>query len=747
MRRHVAYDRRVLVTAVLAFVVVIAQIAAGAVLWTWIRRESPTSLIELVGMGIAIGSLLTLLGSQFTITLSIGGIGWILPIVMAAVVLVLSPDRRTWLKSVHWSAASHWISVGVVVGLGSLTLLPGFQRTPLRNGYITGSLYHGDFVFFEAVAQFLSRNGPNDSSLLADFGIRYHWFAYGWIGSLTEVIDADPFVVMTRIFPLLMVLGASLLAVAWASRLSRRPWTPLLAGLLVVIAAFVGAEQGVVLNFDSPSTAYAAVLALAFGLALGCFLRPSIDSAPASWLLLLLIGILAAGTMGAKASQAAVVAVGLLAMGIASPLLPKKMRVRVWLALVVSGTAMFLTYIVVIAGVAPSESNIAFSLVGQKVSTFQGLDPFEGALGGLLGSLVLVLAILPRWLGAVWLPGSRWRPWSGEAAFGAGVALAGILPVLLLSSGTNAGWFAVAASPILGVLSAVGLEHAWEKVSARNSRIIALSALAAIAVNAAVFVAYGLGVASSAPVLWRGPVLAWLMALLLAIPIALWVRSRARFPIRWLAVVTTILVLASVGARFNGAALWSLTQDRLTPGFQSLILWTDPAAQFSNNSVDASSAAEIASQDSGALSESDDDLAGSTTGLVQWSPDLDEAALWLESEVPTGELVAVDATYLQPFLPVVTNLSMYVAGEPYISGYTTRAGAEAATVRQERMRSLLVEPTQDAARALWVDGVRWLWLQKTPKTTFDLLEPWASVAFANERVTIFQLNDPDANSE
>ena len=736
-----------MVTTVLAFLVVISQIAAGAVLWTWIRRGSPTSLIELVGMGVAIGSLLALLGSQITIALSIGGFGWILPIVMAAVALVLSPDRRSWIGSVHRGSIPQWISLAVVAGLGFLTLLPGFQRTPLRDGYVTGSAYHGDLVFFEAVAQFLSRSGPNDSSLLADFGIRYHWFAYGWIGSLTEVIGADPFLVMTRIFPLLMVLGASFLAVAWAARLSSRPWTPLLAGLLVVIAGFVGAEQGVILNFDSPSTSYAAVLALALGLVMTYFMSSRNESASASWSWLLLIGILAAGTMGAKASQAAVVAVGLLVMGIASPLLPQGIRWRVWLALGVSGMGMLLTYIVAIAGVAPSESNIAFSLVGEKVSTFQGLDPFEGALGGLLGSLVLVLAILPRWLGAVWLPESKERRWSVEAAFGAGVALAGILPVLLLSSGTNAGWFAVAASPILGVLSAVGLEHAWEKVSARIFRIVALSALAAIAVNAAVFVAFGLGAVSGAPVLWRGPVIAWLMALLLAIPIVLWVRSRGKFPIPWLVVVTTILVLASVGARFNGAALWSLTQDRLTPGFRSLILQTDPAAQFPNNSVNTSSTPDIETQDLGSLSESDGGLAGSTHGLVQWSPELNEAALWLEPKVSVGELVAMDATYLQPFLPVVTNLSMYVAGEPYISGYTTRDGAAAAATRKDQMRALLDNPTRRAADKLWTDGVRWLWLQETPGNAIDRLRPWALVSFTNEQVTILRLNDPGANFE
>ncbi len=110
-------------------------------------------------------------------------------------------------------------------------------------------------------------------------------------------------------------------------------------------------------------------------------------------------------------------------------------------------------------------------------------------------------------------------------------------------------------------------------------------------------------------------------------------------------------------------------------------------------------------------------------------------------------VVAVDATYLQPFLPVVTDLQMYVAGEPYISGYTTQEGAHAASDRQEWTQVFSSEPSQQSAQRLWADGVRWLWLRETPEDAIMQLKPWASVVYANDQVTILQLSDPGANSE
>lgn len=723
----------------LAAAVVLLQAAAGAVIWMWARRTGTVSLIEVTGMGLALGTLLALVGSQ--VTVSLGGItlGWLLPLAIAVLLWTGARLDRVSLARIESGSQPHWVAAVVVMVIGLLTLIPGFQRTPLSDGYVTGNRYHGDLVFFEAVAQFLSRLGPSDSTLLPGFGIRYHWFSYGWIGSVTEVTDAAPFVVMTRVFPVVAVVGASFLSVAWAARLSTRKWTPLLAGLLVVVAGFVGAAQGVILNFDSPSTSYATVLALAFGVAFTSFFNDWRHGVAGGWPTVLVLGALSVGMVGAKASQAFVVAVGLIVVGLVYSRSSSGIRSRAWVVASTCGWAMLVTYWIVISGVAPSSTNVAFDLAGEKVSTFQGLDPFEGLVGGMLGSTALLLAIIPRWLGGVWLVGARETRWSPEAAFGIGVAAAGVFPLFLLSSGTNAGWFAVAASALLSVLAASGLERAWDHVSGSLPRFMAAAVIGALLVNAGVFVAYALATVSGASVLWRGPVVAWLIAAVTAVGVLWWSKATHINWISWLAALSTILVFSSVGARFNGPVLWDSTEQRLSPLVQDFIRWTDPDAQFPEKAPSDSSLA------AGTLS--DIRASGNPDELLQWSKQLNDAAFWLKGQVEEGTYVALDVTYLQPFLPVVTNLSMYVAGEPYMSGYTTVAGAEAAMLRQAEVAAFLDGPSLSTAQALWSADVRWLWLQMTPPSRLSALDPWATPALTNEYVTVLRLNDPDANSE
>ena len=700
-------------------------------------------------MGVALGTLTGLLGAQATVGLGAGGIGWLLPLVFALVLLILRRAKQVSLARVCLGGSHLWMAAAVTALLGVATLVPSILRTPLADGYVVGTRYHGDLVFFESVAQFVSRMGPSDSSLLADYGIRYHWFSYAWVGSVTEVSGSEAFVVMTRVFPFVMVVGATLLAVAWAALLSSRKWTPLLAGLLVVVAGFVGAGQGVILNYDSPSTSYGAVLALAFGVGLTVYLRQESRRLSDEWPSVAILAVLAAGMVGAKASQAVVVLAGLGVLAVGSLWLLRELRRRSWTVFAAAGLAMLVTYLVVIAGVAPSSTNIALSLAGEKVSTFQGLDPFAGWIGGLLGSIILILAILPRWLGIGWLsgqPGNRQLP---EVIFALGLALAGVVPIVLLSSGTNAGWFAVAASPLLAVLSAVGLERGLDRISGSIPRFVSASVLAAVVVNVGVFAAYVLAQVSGATVLWRGIGLAWMLAALCAVAVVWWSGSQHQFG-NWLLAVATVLVLASVGARFNGAALWSVTEDRLTPVAQEIIRWSDPDAEFTtatpDQSVGGSGSSPTFTSDS-ELSETDSSVAGSTSELLQWSPNLNEAALWLAPQVADGELVAEDATYLQPFLPVVTDLTMYVAGEPYISGYTTSDGARAAIQRQERVDAFLVNPSEETAGALRDDRVGWLWLRMTPPERIEELQSWASVALQNDQVTVMRINDPGANSK
>ena len=124
-----------------------------------------------------------------------------------------------------------------------------------------------DLYFFEAVSRGLAEFGPAQSILMTGGSLRYHWFSYAWAGELAQTSSAVPFATITRVLPLVTLVGVSMLVAAWAARLSRIRWVPTLAVLLVVAGGYAGALYGSVLNFDSPSQSMTTLWLLALLLA------------------------------------------------------------------------------------------------------------------------------------------------------------------------------------------------------------------------------------------------------------------------------------------------------------------------------------------------------------------------------------------------------------------------------------------------------------------------------------------------
>ena len=72
---------------------IIAQWIPGALLWSWVKKNSRVAPTELVGMGLAIGTLLALLSSQMFRTTPLGISGWIIPFLMSIPFIVWSSFR------------------------------------------------------------------------------------------------------------------------------------------------------------------------------------------------------------------------------------------------------------------------------------------------------------------------------------------------------------------------------------------------------------------------------------------------------------------------------------------------------------------------------------------------------------------------------------------------------------------------------------------------------------------------------
>lgn len=733
---------------VVVALIVLLQTTAGAVIWLWARR-AVVPFAEAAGMGFAIGTVLATLGSQVSIAAFGSGWGWLVAVALGGVAWLGARVRWWPLGTVAFAPRRNTVALIPAVVIGFLALVPSILLTPLRNGYVVGGVYQPDVVFFEAVAQSVSTWGPQDSSMLVGEPIKYHWLSYGWIGNLTAVSGADNFVVMTRVFPVVIVLAAVLLTAAWARVLTRVWWVPGLAALLVVAGGYVGAFQGVALTYDSPSTAYAVILGLAFALVLSLLLRAPLG-AP-STALLLVSGLLSFGMVGAKASQALVVAVGVGAVFLWS--LAVGSRGRTWRLVLASGLGMFGGYVVFLFGVAGDESNIGTSATQEHASTFQGLDPTAGTAGIVLGTVALLLAVLPRWLGSVWLV----RRMPGEFAFAVGLAVAAVGTLAALRSGTNVAWFALASTALISVIAAVGIGFALQRVSyifiadrwLRDPIVWAV--VAAIGINAIVLVNYALAAVSGARVLWRGPVFAWTLAILVALFLARSSRLAGGRWLRWTAMITVVLTLTSVGARANGSIVWGLAHSRATPAVQDFIRLFDPDAEFTATIEQTADARIIGLRAASAVVRAEDrrgaiDGVARRDTIIQWTPSMNETALLLRELSDPDAVIAVSRPALQPFLPVVSERRTWLAGLPYSTGYTTAAGIAAADYRSATMGTLLSAPNDSVVNEMVEAGVEWLWLTPESFSSLALLSEWTEVVASDPDVVLLRLIDPGASS-
>ena len=243
---------------------VLAQGIAGALWWRMLRPSRSVPVLEAVGMGLGLGTagaMIVGLWSWWWLFVVLSLIAWFVVRLRQASrslspIAPLAPLTRPDVLA---------LVVGLVPGLGALLL--ALRSYPLSWVGSFGG-YHGDMPFFEALAASVARLGPGASIFMDGASLKYHSLAYGWAGQLTLTVDAEPFVVLTRLLPLVGLLAAIAIAASWTRHFSRAWWAPALAVGLVITGGFVGATYGSVLNMDSPSQTMGAVWLLALSIVL-----------------------------------------------------------------------------------------------------------------------------------------------------------------------------------------------------------------------------------------------------------------------------------------------------------------------------------------------------------------------------------------------------------------------------------------------------------------------------------------------
>lgn len=686
----------------LAWAAVIAvQAAGGAIVWR--ALAGPCRPVELVGMGLAIGTALAVVPGTLLAPLPGGSVTWSLaPSIIAIAVAVARRARSGGIRACGAGSpgTAPALALGAVLGLGAFAL--NVRAYPLATD-VPWTRFHSDMPYFEALATSFARYGPWDSLLAEGFVLRYHALAYAWAGNLAELADAGPFAAITRALPLVATIGTVLIAIAWSQRLLRSRWLPSLAVVVLLAGGYLGATYGSVLNFDSPSQSMGAMWLMAL-VVMATAVRPERRPRVLGWALAL--AVVSFALAGGKVSSAAVAVAGLLTWALVAVVRRDAARH----ALVASGSVLvgaLTAFLALLAGAADAGGLTPFALI-DRASSQQGLNPLPGGIGVVAGTLALAVAIASRWAGIGWLLGDRrWR-WRPETIASFGMAAASIVAMLVFNGGLNETWFAAGASGPLAVTTALGAVLAGRFLLRGPVSPGPLLAFLAAATALATAVTWALWLTGPSggnvwvsTLRWAGPFAGIAVALLAGIALAAWTGSGSRLRTAG-AVVAVVLVGASASMRALGAGTDMVGQQ---PGFRGELFSLGTKAPVHG---------------------------ADRTVLAELSPSVLDAAAWVRANLPDFALMATGLTF-SPVIPALTGRQALVAGLQFQVPYGFDGDAAPLLARDALVAGFLAAPSAATLQPLCDAGVDALWLDaQTARSAAALLDP----RYANDEVVI-----------
>jgi hypothetical protein len=682
--------------------VVVVQALSGAALWRLARGASPSHTSELVGMGLALGTLTALLSAQLLIFTPLARIAWLLP-TLAVVAVLAAPRARRRLRSGSVVPVNLDELGAVALGLGTgLVFVWSFWRQhPLRwDGWWR---YYVDIPYHEALATSLATWGPGDNILAVGESVRYHWFVHAWAGMTTQASDAGSFVVVTRVLPLVALVGTICLIWAWSQRLSKLRSVPFLSVLVATLGMDVGSQLrplSFLQNFTvSPSMGIAALWLLGASLVLtehfaGRLSRPE----P-------LLFLLAVGCVGGKVSNAAVLVVGAGVAALMSLVSGTGRRKLLIVDAAVITAAVALAYVAVLAG---SKGNLGLGF-GSSARTYSFLH-HSGWIGLAIGTAAVALAIMAKWAGVALLHVSsetRHRP---EVWFASGAAVTGLILMAVLGHpGASQLYFPMSASVVVTVVCGWGLGEALRILPNRTVLVCICVGVASGLLGLATRSGFVDARTALPQWLWLAPVAVWLP------PIAL--------------VVVVMLHGKAVGRRgppIIGAsvAAWSLVAASLAVGSITLsdtVRMDPPAASAANASLAWTSAHRTA-----------------LDWLREHSATHDIVASNRQCSAPRpGNRACTDSRWF--LTAAISHRRMLIEGSEY--AVDERPLPAWASERVNLSRRFVDQPSESDAQALWTAGVRWV-VVDLASTKTRAWSPYARQELATATTVILQLNRP-----
>ena len=370
------------------------QILTGGLIFVALSNKTDLSWQEFCGLGLVVGSLLTIALDQIFRQTFIADYAWVLSlftmllipkskkfflsvateqtqtrtrltdllIILAAGFLFISSDWF-WalplvvliIATVVWCEFAKYRRHAAVAAIISapISIVSVFTRP---NGWW---IEDSDLALNEAISQTLKVWGTQENINAVGTPTNYHWLVYAWSGLLERVSGAPNWVMNSRVIPFVVSLGTALLIWAIISRLGYT--RKVIFASLLIIGTYDTVPtwgRGFGIGYTpSPSQMYGLLLLLTFVYLVIIFEH----SAPKRALILfLIVGI---GAIGAKVPHGAIVAASSGLLTVYTILKTRKLFSTSVIQLVVTTLGVFIGFVVIIGGLSDSSRGMIIDQV------------------------------------------------------------------------------------------------------------------------------------------------------------------------------------------------------------------------------------------------------------------------------------------------------------------------------------------------------------------------------------------------
>ena len=300
------------------------QVSGGVALWYTVNNYRPIGIPEATGMGLALGTSITTLSQYLLRDTAFSDFSWITPLIFLIPLIVKSnepsqkeiPDKHLGADHEEFSslvaiftltmlamAALWWWLYPIVVAMSCVCFIR-YQKMGNQNkrSYINRfsipisligiaaslllrhqnsfwKVLSNDQVFSESMSWSIFKWGNSESPFAAGTPVNYHWFVLLWSGITSAATNAEAWVVVSRVLPIISFLGIFCLIWTLTKGIYDRFSAPLIAILFLV---FYSNSFGFSLTryIVSPTFLFSCVWLLAFAKSVFNYYRnPSIKLA------------------------------------------------------------------------------------------------------------------------------------------------------------------------------------------------------------------------------------------------------------------------------------------------------------------------------------------------------------------------------------------------------------------------------------------------------------------------------------